>query len=137
MNNSVSEKHVTDKPRCRVLVVEDETMIAMLVEDMVQDFGSAVVGPAAKMDEALNLARNANLDAAILDIKVGGAAIFPVADVLRARGIPLIFSTGYGVDGLPPRFFDSPTLRKPFTHEALREALRTALADQPCHTEAA
>jgi CheY-like chemotaxis protein len=137
MNNSVSEKHVTDKPRCRVLVVEDETMIAMLVEDMVQDFGSAVVGPAAKMDEALNLARNANLDAAILDINVGGAAIFPVADVLRARGIPLIFSTGYGVDGLPPRFLDSPTLRKPFTYEALREALRNALADQPCHTEAA
>jgi CheY-like chemotaxis protein len=137
MNNSVSEKHVTDKPRCRVLVVEDETMIAMLVEDMVQDFGSAVVGPAAKMDEALNLARNANLDAAILDINVGGAAIFPVADVLRARGIPLIFSTGYGLDGLPPRFLGSPTLRKPFTYEALREALRNALADQPCHTEAA
>jgi DNA-binding response OmpR family regulator len=137
MNNPVSEKHVPDKPRCRVLVVEDETMIAMLVEDMVQDFGCEAVGPAARMDEALNLAHSADLDAAILDINVGGAAIFPVADVLRARGIPLIFSTGYGVDRLPPRFLDCPTLRKPFTYEALREVLLNALADQPCHTEAA
>jgi DNA-binding response OmpR family regulator len=120
-----------------VLVVEDETMIAMLVEDMVQDFGSEVVGPATRMDEALHLARSAELDAAILDINLGGAVVFPVADVLRARGIPLIFSTGYGASGLPPRFLDCPTLRKPFSHEALGEILGNALADQPCHTEAA
>src|SRR3954452_13708464 len=84
------------KPRCRVLVVEDEAMIAMLVEDMVLDFGSEVVGPAARMDEAIRLARHAELDAAILDINVGGTVVFPVADVLRERGIPFIFATGYG-----------------------------------------
>ena len=128
---------MTAPSRCRVLVVEDETMVAMLVEDMVQDFGSEVVGPAARIDEALRLARNAELDAAILDINVGGTVIFPVADVLRARGIPLIFSTGYGASDLAPRFLECPTLRKPFTYEALREALRDALADRPCHTEAA
>jgi len=63
---------MTDKLRCRILVVEDEAMIAMLVEDMVLDFGSEVVGPAAKMKEALRLASDATLDAAILDVNVGG-----------------------------------------------------------------
>jgi len=88
-----------DKPRCRILVVEDEAMIAMLVEDMVLDFGSEVVGPAARMEEALRLASHANLDAAILDVNVGGAVVFPVADVLRGRGVPIIFATGYGSGG--------------------------------------
>src|SRR3954447_7097583 len=64
-----------DKPRCRILVVEDEAMIAMLVEEMVLDFGSEVVGPAAKMEEALRLASDASLDAAILDVNVGGAVV--------------------------------------------------------------
>jgi CheY-like chemotaxis protein len=125
-----------EKPRCRVLVVEDEAMIAMLVEDMVLDFGSEVVGPVATMDDAINLARSAELDAAILDINVGGSVIFPVADILSERGIPLIFATGYGSKGLPPRFQDSPTLPKPFSYQSLEEALRSALAGQPCHTEA-
>lgn len=125
-----------EKPRCRVLVVEDEAMIAMLVEDMVLDFGSEVVGPVATMDDAINLARSAELDAAILDINVGGSVIFPVADILSERGIPLIFATGYASNGLPPRFQDSPTLPKPFSYQSLEEALRGALAGQPCHTEA-
>jgi len=71
-------------------------MIAMLVEEMVLDFGSEVVGPAAKMEEALRLASDASLDAAILDVNVGGAVVYPVADLLRARGVPIIFATGYG-----------------------------------------
>ncbi len=125
-----------EKPRCRVLVVEDEAIIAMLVEDMVLDFGSEVVGPVANMKDAVNLAHSAELDAAILDINVGGSVIFPVADILNERGIPLIFATGYGSNGLPPRFQNSPTLPKPFSYEALEEALRSALAGQPCHTEA-
>ena len=125
-----------EKPRCRVLVVEDEAMIAMLVEDMVLDFGSEVVGPVANMNDASNLARSAELDAAILDINVGGSVIFPVADILSERGIPLIFATGYGSRGLPPRFQNSPTLPKPFSYESLEAALRSALAGQPCHTEA-
>jgi DNA-binding response OmpR family regulator len=62
-----------EKPRCRILIVEDEAMIAMLVEDMVLDFGSEVVGPAAKMDDAMRLAQAAALDAAILDVNVGGS----------------------------------------------------------------
>lgn len=112
-------------------------MIAMLVEDMVQDFGSAVVGPTSRMDEALRLAREDDLDAALLDINVGGAVVFPVADVLRQRGVPFIFATGYGAKALPHRFLGTLTLPKPFTYAALAGALRTILADQPCHTKAA
>jgi DNA-binding response OmpR family regulator len=126
-----------EKPRCRVLIVEDEAMIAMLVEDMVLDFGSEVVGPAAKMDDAISLAQSTELDAAILDVNVGGTVIFPVADILSERGIPFIFATGYGSTGLPPRFRRHPTLPKPFSYQSLAEVLRDVLANQPCHTEAA
>src|SRR4051812_14512017 len=107
---------MTDKPRCRILIVEDEAMIAILVEDMVLDFGSEVVGPAAKIDEALRLASQADLDAAILDVNVGGAVVFPVADLLRGRGVPIIFATGYGAGGLPSRFENAATLTKPFSY---------------------
>ena len=126
-----------EKPRCRVLIVEDEAMIAMLVEDMVLDFGSEVVGPVANMTDAINLARSAELDTAILDINVGGSVIFPVADILIERGIPFIFATGYGSVGLPPRFHNSPTLPKPFSYQSLAEALRAVLQDQPCHAKVA
>jgi CheY-like chemotaxis protein len=126
-----------EKPRCRVLIVEDGAMIAMLVEDMVLDFGSEVVGPAAKMDDAMRLAQAAALDAAILDVNVGGSVIFPVAEILSKRGIPYIFATGYGSTGIPPRFQSHPTLPKPFTYQSLAEVLRDVLANQPCHIEAA
>ena len=128
---------MTDKPRCRILVVEDEATIAMLVEEMVLDFGSEVVGSAAKMEEALRLASDASLDAAILDVNVGGAVVYPVADLLRGRGVPMIiFATGYGGE-LPSRFRKDAALSKPFSYEELAGALRTVLANQPCHTEAA
>jgi DNA-binding response OmpR family regulator len=118
-------------------VVEDEAVIAMLVEDMVLDFGSEVVGPAAKMDEALRLASDAPLDAAILDVNVGGAVVFPVADVLEDREIPFVFATGYGSGGLPSRFRSRPALAKPFSYLELTEVLRAVLAKQPCHIEQA
>ncbi len=89
------------------------------------------------MDEALRLAQQGELDAAILDINVGGTVVFPVAEVLRERGIPFIFATGYGPTGLLPRFLNSPTLPKPFSYQSLGDALRLALAGQPCHSEAA
>src|SRR3954465_926104 len=70
----------------RVLVVEDEMMVSMLIEDMLLDLGCTVVGPASRLDEALVLAKDSELDCAVLDVNLGGQPIFPVADVLRARG---------------------------------------------------
>lgn len=125
------------KPRCRVLLVEDEVMIAMMVEDMILELGMEVVGPAPNMKEALSLAKTTEFDVAILDVNVGGEVVFPVADLLRERGIPITFATGYGVSGLPSRYSDCASLPKPFTISSLAAALDVALADQPCHTEAA
>src|SRR5512134_2155638 len=81
---------------CRVLCVEDEALVSMLVEDMLSDLGVEIVGPVATLEEALAYAREADIDAAVLDINVGGLLTYPVAEILQARGVPIIFSTGYG-----------------------------------------
>ena len=112
----------------RVLIVEDEAMISMLIEDMVLDFGCEIVGPAARLDHALTLALQADIDIGLLDINVDGSVVFPVADVLRFRGIPFIFSTGYDFRSLPERFRECPTLSKPFSYDNFVDALRIALA---------
>jgi hypothetical protein len=70
-------------------------------------------------------------------VNVGGAVVYPVADLLRGRGVPIIFATGYGASELPSRFQKDTALSKPFSYEELAGALRAVLANQPCHTEAA
>src|SRR5262247_3630534 len=84
----------------RVLVVEDEMMVSMLIEDMLSDLGCTVVGPASRLDEAMELARQGGLDCAVLDVNLGGQPIFPLADLLRQQGAPFAFATGYGDAGL-------------------------------------
>ena len=118
-----------------MLVVEDEAAISILIEDMLVDFGTEIVGPAARMEDALRMAREADIDLGVLDINLAGEATYPVADVLRARGIPL-FATGYNVNALLEGFRGSPTLQKPFTFSTFEATLRVALAGQPCHQEA-
>jgi CheY-like chemotaxis protein len=112
---------------CRVLVVEDEALIAMLVEDMIHDSGGEMVGPAAKLSDAVDLARNAQADVALLDLNLGGALAYPVADVLRQRGVPIVFTSGYGSAALIQRFQDCPILDKPFDQRSLEQAIGTAL----------
>src|SRR3954451_10208733 len=91
---------------CRVLVVEDEALIAMLVEDMIHDSGGEIVGSAGKLSDAVDLARQAQADVALLDLNLAGALAYPVADVLRERGIPIGSASGYGSAGLTERFQD-------------------------------
>jgi DNA-binding response OmpR family regulator len=111
----------------RALVVEDEPLIAMLIEDMLVELGFAVVGPAARLERAMAMAREESFDLAILDINLGNEQSFAVADVLSERGIPFVFATGYGVRGLDARFERAVTLQKPFASHDLEHAISQAL----------
>lgn len=113
----------------RVLIVEDEALVSMLLEDMLADHGCEVAASAGRVAQALALVADDGLavDAAILDVNLGGEPIFPVADALAARGVPFAFATGYGAGGLPDGWRDRPTLQKPFSHEDVGRALVQAL----------
>lgn len=112
----------------RVLVVEDELMIAMLVEDMLADLGCIVVGPAHTVESALKVVEDeGQIDAALLDVNLAGQSVFPVADALRARHVPPIFSTGYGEAGLRDVDAGAQVLQKPFRAGDLAKALHSAL----------
>jgi len=107
----------------RVLVVEDEMMVSMLIEDMLADLGCAVVGPASRLDEAIELMNTSELDCAVLDVNLGGQPIFPLADLLRERGTPFAFATGYGDAGLRDVDRGTPVLQKPFREGDLARVL--------------
>ena len=114
-------------PTKRILVVEDELMIRMLLEDMLGELGYTVAAEAARIEEALEAAKNADFDIAILDVNLNGQPISPVADALVARGMPFVFATGYGERGLPEPYRDRPTLKKPFQMDGLKQMLQSAL----------
>ena len=111
----------------RVLVVEDEALVAMLLETILEDMGCVAVGPAATVDEGLRMAADEAVDAALLDVNVAGRQVFPVAQALKDRGVPFVFSTGYGEGGLPDEWRGQPTLQKPFTEAAVRDAQMSAM----------
>jgi len=110
----------------RVLVVEDELMIRLLLQDMLADIGYTLAAEAGGVDEALALARQGDFDVAILDVNLNGKPISPVADILISRGVPFVFATGYGQRGVPERYRNSPTLQKPFQADALAQAIEAA-----------
>lgn len=115
-------------PGRRILLVEDEALVAMLLETILEDMGCIPVGPAATVEEGLALVADpAPLDAALLDVNVAGRQVFPVAEALKARGVPFVFSTGYGESGLPDEWRGHATVHKPFTESAIRAALMKAM----------
>ena len=114
----------------RILLVEDETMIAMMVEDFLVDLGWEVIVLAGTLDRALAMARDADIDAAILDVNLRGQDSFAAADVLSERKIPFVFASGYCVDGIDNRFRGVPTLTKPFQRDELERALGRAMAEK-------
>ncbi len=113
----------------RVFLVEDETLVAMLLEDMVTDLGGTVIGSASRLGRALEIVNDpaTAMDLAVLDVNLAGEEAFPFASALAERGVPFVFSTGYGNAGLPADWRSRPTLQKPFTQEQVTSALRGAL----------
>jgi CheY-like chemotaxis protein len=110
----------------RVLVVEDEAAISLLLEDMLLDFGCEVIGPAARLSAALDAVSRESIDLAILDVNVAGEPIYPVADALAQRSVPFVFSTGYGSAGIKDAYRDRPVLQKPFAQHDLKQKLLLA-----------
>ncbi|HSK30068.1 MAG TPA: response regulator [Candidatus Limnocylindria bacterium] len=109
----------------RVLIVEDEMMVAMLLEDMLSDLGHTVVGIASQIDAAMNSARHAEIDLAVLDLNLNGQQSLPVAEILRARNIPFLFATGYGEGVLQGNFKEALALQKPFVGDQLKNAINS------------
>ena len=110
------EKLLSDR---RLLVVEDEMLILMLIEDMLGELGCESVTAAATIDQALALIAAQGFDAALLDMNLSGDKSYAVADALAARGVPFVFSTGYSRPDMVDGYRDRPVLRKPFQYEEL------------------
>lgn len=113
----------------RVLVVEDEVAVALMIEGMLQDLGCEIVASVARLPAAEEAAAAAQIDLAVLDVNLHGQLVFPVAEKLSDRGIPFVFSTGYGASGLPPEMATRPVLSKPYFTRELETAILTALRD--------
>lgn len=115
----------------RVLVIEDEMSVVLMIEDALLALGAEIVGPTAWLDTGLQLAREAAIDLAVLDINIQGGNSYPVADILAERGIPFIFCTGYGDWALEERHRDRPRLTKPFSPGELSDRVIELLGAEP------
>lgn len=107
----------------RAFVVEDEALVLINLEDMLDDLGWTVIGQAMGLGEAERLAASVEPDVAILDVNLGGAPVFPAARILAERGVPILFATGYGREGLPPEWQHRPVIVKPYTQGEMAAAL--------------
>jgi CheY-like chemotaxis protein len=111
----------SSNPVRRVLIVEDEIVVALFLEDILGEFGYQVAGVITQLDEAMG--REPDYDLAVLDVHINGRPVFDFADMLAARGIPFVFATGYGERGIPERHRGSPVLQKPFEPGDLKRIL--------------
>jgi CheY-like chemotaxis protein len=115
-------------PAPRILVVEDEYLIRMLLEDMLADLGYEVAAAVGTFAEAKEVAASGQFDVALLDVNVDGQEIYPVADIIAGRGLPFVFVSGYGEASLTERFRGRPSLQKPFQSEQLKTTLAGLLS---------
>ncbi len=107
--------------RPRVLLVEDEALVAMMIQETLTEFGFQVIGPVGTASEALAAAREKHVDAAVLDINLGDGLVYTVAEILGKRGVPFVFVTGYDADSVDPRFSGVPILQKPIERDMLQK----------------
>lgn len=124
--------HATAKGR-KVLVVEDQMPIVLVIEDVLLDLGVEVIGPASRLEVAIRLARELAIDAAILDVNIRGGNSYPVADILERRRIPFIFYSGYSDWAIEERHRHRPRLTKPCNPNELKELVLEVL-DAPAGT---
>jgi DNA-binding NtrC family response regulator len=111
-------------------LVEDEMLVAWLLEDMLADLGCAVVGPASSVNQALAMIDVEAIDAAVLDVNLNGQMSYPIADALAARGVPFVFSTGYDKDTLLDGYRTFPVLQKPFHQSELSDTFSKLLTSK-------
>lgn len=124
----VLDRDVAALRGCRVLVVEDEFLVALLLEDQLERLGCRPGPTAATLAEAMNAVTADSFDVAVLDVNLNGEKSFPVAAALESRGTPFLFATGFGEAGIDPAFAGAPVLQKPYTEAQLRCALLAALS---------
>lgn len=118
---------MTDTPRpARILVVEDEYLLADALADALTNLGAQVVGPIGQLVEAMALIETTPIDGAVLDINLRGETVFPLADALMVRGVPFVFATGYGHENIPAVYKDVPILSKPVDVRQLEPLFRAA-----------
>lgn len=115
----------------RILVVEDNFVMALDLSQMVEELGGVVVGPAGRLEEGEALARSNKIDGAILDVNLDGTNTFNLADGLLAGDVPVIFATGYDITTLPGRFAHTAKLSKPFSIRSIEKAVRDTFLNRP------
>lgn len=115
------------KARLKALIVEDEALVAMLIEDILCDLNYEIAGVAGRLEQALKLVETLTFDFAVVDLNLNGVRTYPVAEALAARGAPFLFVTGYGVAGVDEAWKSRPILQKPFEAYELDAAIRKAL----------
>jgi len=114
----------------RIILVEDEILVAMMMRDILSDLGFSVVGPFSRLSEAMIAAVHDDIDAGIIDVNLGGEFVYPVAEVLVARDIPFIFVTGYGVESIDDRFASVPVIKKPVQRQVLQTIFAPAVREE-------
>jgi CheY-like chemotaxis protein len=112
----------------RILVVEDEALVAMLIESLLEEYGCCVVGPCSTVAKALTVAHSETFDLAVLDVNLRGEKVYPVAELLAERHIPFLFLSGYGEEAIPPGHSDWKVCTKPFRSNDLIKMLSVAIA---------
>jgi DNA-binding response OmpR family regulator len=112
----------------RVLVVEDDYLVSLLLEDVLTSTGCVVLGPVPRLADALDVAAKEHCDVAVLDVNLAGESVYPVAAVLSERNVPLVFVTGYGYDAIPREYAGQPRIAKPFSAEQLSGAISRGLS---------
>jgi PAS domain S-box-containing protein len=128
--NGAAVVDLKNKNKPRVLLVEDEALVAMMIQDTLTEFGFQVIGPLSTASEALAAARESHFDAAVLDINLGDGLVYTVAEILGVRSVPFVFVTGYDIDSVDPRFNDIPILQKPIERDMLQKIFMSSIPDR-------